>query len=1085
MRRSHIKLTLKIAAFAIAGGMLLLLVGLIFLPALVSSHAAQIRIRQALSSSLKRQVAWSSLVMTWSDGLTLSGLKLGDGPAPLLKTDIDQIIFVPSVARGADGRFGIDLAVRIQNVRAELAPGPEKPPPPTKDPLTLLAESIQRIQQLDLPLPVDLRVMIEAAPLQVVYQTPAPGKQLRLQDFSFRLAMPSLADRPVTAELNGRVAVDGREMGKVSFNAKVSDLVTKERRVRLTSALFAVDAAAPGTSIKLSGGLSQADGFVARWKLDLPGLLAVAQPFIPPAVPKLKGSIELLLRAKTDTQRDLQAVLTIDGSGLAASGGALKAKRIGPLDVKLLQQIATDHVSQRVEFKGGTLAIPSLLNTAWSASVHRPSDPKRSLEFRFGPLRLDLARALPLAAPFLPPNAPVQDLAGEAFLRSLSINLNGPKNNGDLALAGFGIRLPHVRLALKKGTLTADDFELLLEKAACPLNAKLPTRLTADLLWSFRRTVLSGPQPLTLQGVRGKAGLTVNDLNLKSASPRKLAASAVLTHTFDLERASLGTQASIEKVHAQLRFLARAAESGDIEATLPEFVVTAASLQAMLSGKRVAPLPLSASLTATGLRLPADKAGRPTLQRATALISVGDFLRVTAEAALSAASPRRATSIGTARFDLQRVMPFAAPFVPSGLKADGVVNAAWNLAAPLPEKALTTEKQPLRSARAGLALFDKFELGVKLDNISATVPSDKGAIKVTGARSRPDLRIVSTKKGASARLEGGLLFSGVSGLPGAAGKFPSRQGSFAFNGELSDWREFRLNEELRIDALALSHKAELNVSRIDALLDEKQPFSTATLIKRLDANLFATVEGAFSPELRPLLPGIDVAGNINGSARVELSAGRELALHGSLKTKEFGVQLANGTRVAGLRSDIAINRVYALAAAQGERWTPLSTTLVRPAAVVTANPGAAEIVGRIHDDLRGDLHGSRSFSIRSVRTKASGGPLELTALEGDLLFSQEKSGLSFFQADLLGGTLLASGVFDLRPEVPMIAASGSFSNLDVTRLLSKEARQRQAGQDAEITGEMSLTAPLTAEQRELFEQLRLVLNLRKIGADTI
>ena len=177
--------------------------------------------------------------------------------------------------------------------------------------------------------------------------------------------------------------------------------------------------------------------------------------------------------------------------------------------------------------------------------------------------------------------------------------------------------------------------------------------------------------------------------------------------------------------------------------------------------------------------------------------------------------------------------------------------------------------------------------------------------------------------------------------------------------------------------------------------------------------------------------------------------------------------------------------MYALAASQGESWTPLSTGLVRPAAVVAANPGAAEIVGRIHDDLRGDLRGSRSFSIRRVTTKASGGTLELTALEGDLLFSQEKSGLSFFQAELLGGTLLASGVFDLRPEVPRIAAAGSFSNLDVTRLLSKEARMRQAGQEAEITGEMSLTAPLTAEQRELFEQLRLVLNLRKIGADTI
>jgi hypothetical protein len=150
-----------------------------------------------------------------------------------------------------------------------------------------------------------------------------------------------------------------------------------------------------------------------------------------------------------------------------------------------------------------------------------------------------------------------------------------------------------------------------------------------------------------------------------------------------------------------------------------------------------------------------------------------------------------------------------------------------------------------------------------------------------------------------------------------------------------------------------------------------------------------------------------------------------------------------------------------------------------------ANPGATDIAGRIHDDLRGDVRGARSFSIRRVTTKASGVPLELTSLEGDLLFTQEKAGISFFQADLLGGTLLARGLFDLRPEVPNIAAASSFSNLDISMLLPKETRKGQADSDAEITGELNLTAPLIPEQRELFEQLRMAFGVRKIGANTI
>ena len=1086
-RRVHIVRILKITALTIASIFLLLLVCLAFLPTLVSSNTAQARIKKTLSTTMKRQVSWSSLVLTWKGGLTLSTLRLGDGPAPLLKTEVDQIVIVPSIGRGADGRFGVDLAVRIRNVRAELAAGPEKPPPskPTKDPLTQLAESIQRVQELDFPLPVDLRVTIDVAPLQLAYRVPAPGKQLELQDFSFRLAMPSLAAKPVTAEVNGRVSVDGRDMGNVNFTAQMTDLVTRERRIRLAAALFAVDASAPGTTLTLSGGLGQADGFAARWKLDLSGVQAVAGPFAPPTVPKLAGKIDLQLLAKTDVHRDLHATLTIDGAGLSASGGSLKSKRVGPLDLKLQQRIATDHIRQRIGFPDGNLAIPGLLDSTWSASVLRPSDAERSLDVSFGSLRLDLARAISLAGPFLPPDAPVKKLAGEVTLRSLSLKLNGPGNNGTVALTGFGIKIPHVRLARKGGDLAAEDIELILEKVECPLTATLPTEVTADLVWSIRKAVLAGALPLSMHGARGKIGVTVTDLNLKSASPRKFAASAAVTHTLDLDRASLGTQLTVEKIHEQLRLLARAAENGEIEATLPELAVTASSLQGTSSGKRYGPLPLSASLTATGIRLPADKGAKPTLQRAAAAVSAGDFLRLTADAALSGLSPRRVVSSGSAKLDLRRAMPFAAPFLPAGLKADGVASAVWNLAAPLPDKVPAAEKHPLRKARAGLSQFDKLELSVKLDTISATVPSAKGVITVTGLRSRPDLRVVSTKKGESVRLEGGVLFSALNGLPGGAGKLPAQNGSFAFNGEFSGWREFRLYEELRVDPPALSHEAELNISRIDALLEEKQPFSTATLVKRLDATLFANVEGAFSRELKQLLPGIDVAGNVSSSMRVDLSAGRELALRCSVKTRDFGVQLANGTLVEGMRSDILIDRTYALAAAQGERWTPLSAALVRPEAVAIANPGAAEIVGRIHDDLRGDLRGARSFTIRRVTTRASGVPLVLTALEGDLLFTQEQAGLSFFQADLLGGTLLARGLFDLRPKVPSIVASSSFSNLDVTRLLPKEAGGRGVDQDAEITGELSLSAPLTAEQRELFEQLRLALNIRKIGANTI
>jgi hypothetical protein len=188
-----------------------------------------------------------------------------------------------------------------------------------------------------------------------------------------------------------------------------------------------------------------------------------------------------------------------------------------------------------------------------------------------------------------------------------------------------------------------------------------------------------------------------------------------------------------------------------------------------------------------------------------------------------------------------------------------------------------------------------------------------------------------------------------------------------------------------------------------------------------------------------------------------------------------------------MRSDFAINRVFALAASsKAELWTPLSNALVRPAPGNTSNPGAADLAARVFDDLRGDISGKRTFSIRRIKTKTSSGvPIVLSSLEGDILLTQERAGLSFFQADLLGGTLLARGLFDLRPEIPLMTLGSSFSNLDITRLLPKDNKKLQTDQDAEISGEINLSLPLTTEQRELLEQLRLSLNIRKIGANAI
>jgi hypothetical protein len=193
--------------------------------------------------------------------------------------------------------------------------------------------------------------------------------------------------------------------------------------------------------------------------------------------------------------------------------------------------------------------------------------------------------------------------------------------------------------------------------------------------------------------------------------------------------------------------------------------------------------------------------------------------------------------------------------------------------------------------------------------------------------------------------------------------------------------------------------------------------------------------------------------------------------------------MANGTSVEGLRSDLVVERIYGLAAPSGDSWIPLSTALVRPAADLSQPPGAAEIAGRVREDLRGEVRGPRKVTARKIVINSGKTPLVLTALEGDLLLNPEETGLSFLQAETLGGTVRARAMIDLRPELPAFSSAIAFSHLDSNYLLPDDARKKTASnaEDAEMTGDLSLDTPLATGQRELLEGIRLKMNLYKIG----
>lgn len=1073
-------------AILLSAVMLFSLVLFALIPTIISTTYAQNHLQRLLSARLNRPVSWTRLDISWSDGLAIKGFSLGSGPAPLLKGYAGEAAVVPRIGY-ISGRVRADLELRIGTVTLELAPGPPKPPKPYKEPLTAVAEALQRFEKISWPLPLDLGVKVAIEPVNLVYSDPRSGRKIALDNFMLRLNMPSLADYPIKAELRGGLAVDGHRQEALEITADLQRLVTVTRHVQPSTSLVAIRAVLPGTTLTVQGGLHEPAGFAARARVDLARAMTVVGPFLPPTLPKIGGEMALDLQAKADPSHNLHADLALNGSRLVLSGGKLRQVRVGPLDLKLRQGIVSDHKRQQVRFADGSATIGTLLTGVWEATVDRPADRDRDLKARLGPVRVDLRQAVDLAAPLLPPRFPLKELTGELMLRELSARLQGRKNQGEVTLAGLGVTVPRLRFALAKGGIAAEGVDVSIDRATLPMAAFKPTKIDAAVSYAVRKCAVTGARPIAADGLRGGVQLAITDIDLKSRSPRKIVATVDLKQSLDLRRVELERKLAVDALQEQCIARIKARDDGEIEVSLPELKLGVATMKVLAKGKELKPLPFLATLSAAGIRLPPTKGASPSLERATCTIASGDALQLVATGGVSSGTPQLATTEGSLKLDLERAIPFAAQFLPKGVAAGGVTAMTWNLAAPVKQQPATRKTNPLAAAKAALSRVDRADITLTLANLAITWPLNNYKVKIGELKTPQPIRLSMPGKGGKIRVDGGIAFTGLSGLPGKVGQLPAQSGSLLMQGELVGWQSLRLHEELRIQPLGLSQQGDAVIGRIDALLEKSDAITTASLLQRLDAVLSADITAKFPAKPTPVPGGVELSGESSAGLRVNLSAGRDLQLRATAKTRDFGLRLKNGTTAEGVRADLLFERTYALAREEAAGWTPLSLSLVHPVPERVTAAGATEVVNRVREDLRGQERGSRKFTIRRIVTTSGKTPLELTSLEGDLLLTPEEMGLSFFQAEVLGGTVRLRSLIDLKPEVPTVSAACSFTNLETFLLLPQEVRKqsRTVRQETEVTGEVSLDAPLLPGQRELLEGVRMRLNLRKIGADTL
>jgi hypothetical protein len=1052
-------------------------------PSILSSNLAQNRLKATLSTALHGPVNWDSLQLSWSQGLQLHNLAVGPTTGTLHQVRLAKIDCRPGFGFGTNpGKsFGLDLFLRLQDLQLDLAPplataAATEPSSPTKeekpDPLTALAQGLDRFATQSWLLPVDLRVDIVIEPFILSYHDPESDRRLHMEEGKFEVKMPSLEQAPLTVSLSGNLAADGHPLGPLRLATEISGLVAPSGRIVPAKAYFSTFVDFPGLIFKTDGRLDQAQGLQSKLNLDLRQLQQVVAPFLPTTLPQISGTLLANLQARIDNEKNLALSLTL-------AGNKLQADTVGPLDFDLGQQIRTDHQRQSVTLGGGVLMIPNLLEANWEAQVEQPGSSERHVKAKLHHLELDLDQALDLVAPFLPPDLP-QITGGQLQLHDLELQLNGSQGAGEVRLARIEVLLPSLRLVQPRKVMTVEGFELVSNDLHLPLSAYFPTSASAVLVWKVAGLQLSGDQPLTVTEVAGNGNLEIGSIR-KGEGAGKIIATGSFDHQLQTNGVEAAGVARFSTLDNNLHLVFALLPDGGITVELLKVNTGIAALTAIVAGKELPPIPLSQTLRVEGVALPLGES-LPSVNSFTFSITSPDLVKVSVSGNLAA--DKLLSVRAQSRLELLRFIALTGALLPEKLSASGAISTELQLVAAIPDRPLPAGQPPLRSAKNALAALQELNGSLQLDDVELRLPLTDGNLHVSGIQTSRPFHLHSSNHGEKIDLGGDIAFDLRTGSSINGQVLPVEHGRITFSGEVRDWERAFLAEAVQIEPLGLTQHSELTITGLAALLDQPLPPSPAILLQRLNATLFSEIDLDLRTDAPQLLPDMVFSGQGAAGTRVDLRGGESLRLHAYADFKDLAVTIPDGAEVHGLQAHFNLDRTLQISTAttRQERWLPLSTSLIQPRPL----PLPALLEGarrRLHDDRRGSSGDARSLTIETLSLPGLDQPLTIRAIEAEIVTGQEEAGMNFLQAELLGGTLRSRALLDLRPGVPVLRAEALFTNLDLSRLNRDPATPES--KESMISGEGFLRIPLLEERRALLEGLSLSARLRQIGAESL
>jgi hypothetical protein len=1102
-----------------AGLILLVALVLMFLPYAVSSPAFQSRLVSLLEDKLDHGIHYDAIDWSWRRGITVTGLSIHDHPdfSEAILASAHHIYIDIEWSRLINGTLAFAVRIvepritiiRTPDGRVNIADGFRRPSSetPAEEKENDAAEKQRPAAEDGRPgkddskafsLPVDIAGTFEVIDLSVVLDDRQAGRRIAVTDAGIRLALPSVRNDAIRLDMGLDISVDHEALPRSSLSAVVVDLFDASGGLTIHTAAVDADISLPGLRAILKGDMKDA-GATGEIAADLGTIAGLAHLFDPGLADRLRPSGRVQLKVIADGMPDgpIAFDIRMTGDDLGVAGALVDHRDLSSGRLRIHSVGTYDAPTGNLTLSTGEIQLQENTGLNLSGRLSGLTSENPAADLTLASLDMDIDEIVGFLGDFIPDaiRFSEDDAKTSSIFTVRNLSFAGGLKSGEATVACQEIllTLPGLiiapsdrpeRISIARGRIafsgvTADLVNFL------PVSAAVNAAASADAV-----ELTSEDRNLSIAKVNlEKLELRGHGLRTDPNSPYGVSGTFSVTESLTVGSISIGSLLDIRRMHQRL----------DLTADLdPGGILTAAVESFRLNAERAAITPVQGKTLASECRFEAVvpeftvKALSPLAVDVSGFqagLSLEDALTFDVQADI--ADTGRSMIRGRARLktDLDLLVRKAGDFIGPDMAGAGMFEVSLDMDGRLPDE------QTISSLAAfqpddNLDFIRSLAVNAKLADGSIRIgPNGDSRITIGGISGDPLISYTLNGPAGDGILVCRWQIEHIDGIPSICRPPSGCPVHLSLDGAHHYFSALDLNQHLEIKAAGIRQVLGISLDGLDRLWMSGRMNAPYAAFSRVGARISA---------------GLD----LDDLARLEVSSMPDMKLNGSLSVRT-GLHLIPGSRISGnIRidldsEDLNLNEHLTMTSPEaaldfGKAYRlvirdpddPHGTTepdllsrqVLEPEQPVTRLSGPTDHrVYRHMKQMKERTSPSSELSVESIAVRQ--GPFPVNVGPSRILLDMVDGlpGISYFQVDLLGGTLNGSVNLAPGPAGYHVKSALNFSGINTAAFLP-EVYSGKDDPRAEIRGMVYADIPVTPHMPVLLENMAVSIEFTKIGS---